>query len=102
MLSTAKYTETLPKLNGYGCISEHFALNWYSFTPLAYNKMLLPLYDRLTQKIFLHLVILTEYLSSAVTIVSCNPYITKHKPSITKIYIFYYQHLLMNYFLHQK
>ena len=29
MLSTVKIFEILPKRNGYGVISESFALNWY-------------------------------------------------------------------------
>ena len=38
MLLNVKPFEVLPQNNGYGYLSESFALNWQSFTHLAYKK----------------------------------------------------------------
>ena len=51
------------------------ALNWYSFKPLACQKPLAPWQYRLKQNFFLDYAILTEYLASAVTLKSSNPYV---------------------------
>ena len=43
MLSIVKSFEILPKHNGYGFISESFALNWHTFMVLTNKKLLLRL-----------------------------------------------------------
>ena len=61
--------EILPKHNGYGFISEFFALNWYVFVELTNKKLLPSLYST----IFCGLEKLIEYFNSTVMVVSSNP-----------------------------
>ena len=42
MLLSVKSFEILTKYNGYDFVSETFALNWYIFTALTNEKILLP------------------------------------------------------------
>ena len=41
MSITVNIFKVLPKHNGYGFVSDSFALNWYNFAPLAYKNLLL-------------------------------------------------------------
>ena len=61
--------EILPKHNGYGFVSEFFALNWYVFVELTNKKLLPSLYST----IFCGLEKLIEYFNSTVMAVSSNP-----------------------------
>ena len=75
LLLIVKLFEILPKHNGYGFISESFALNLYIFTFLTYKKLLLPLYYRLNTIFFPDCVKLTGYLASVVNVVSSTSYV---------------------------
>ena len=71
MLSIVKSFEIFFKHNGYGFISESFALNCYIFTELTNKKLLLFL-----GHFFPDCVKLIGYLASAFYVVSCNPFRT--------------------------
>ena len=72
ILLIVKVFEMLPKHNGYGFISEFFALNIYISTALTNKKQLLLLYSRLNTIFLADCVKSIGHLASAVIIVSSN------------------------------
>ena len=95
ILLIVKVFEMLHKHNGYGFISEFFALNIYISTALTNKKQLLLLYSRLNTIFLADCVKSIGHLASAVIIVSSNLFFGAWNFGA-------YQHAQKNYYQLQK